>query len=117
VARGLYPLPRVAAVTHLVTLGRITTSIMGALYQFLPVAVGTPIRWRRLAEATFALHVPGVTLFVAGLLGSWPVGRTLGAAAFGTALLLFALNLAATLGATAADRRDVTWWGRPPTWS
>ena len=33
-------LPRVVAVTHLFTLAWITTSIMGALYQFLPVALG-----------------------------------------------------------------------------
>lgn len=108
IALGLFPLPRVAAVTHLLTLGWITTSIMGALYQFLPVALAQPIRWQRLAHATFFLHVPGVALFVAGLLSNAPVTRTLGAALFGTALLLFALNLAATL--RRAETRDVTWW-------
>ncbi|MHB1168585.1 MAG: hypothetical protein ACYC28_04815, partial [Longimicrobiales bacterium] len=36
-AMGAYVSPRVAGVTHLFTLGWITTSIMGALYQFLPV--------------------------------------------------------------------------------
>ncbi|HEX9108791.1 MAG TPA: hypothetical protein VF832_16210 [Longimicrobiales bacterium] len=108
VALGLFPLPRVAAATHLFTLGWLTTSIMGALYQFLPVSLGEPIRWRRLAEATFWLHVPGVALFVAGLLGSWPVVRTAGAGLFGTALLLFALNLAATL--RRAEKRNLTWW-------
>jgi hypothetical protein len=108
IALGLFPLPRVAATTHLFTLGWLTTSIMGALYQFLPVSLGEPIRWRRLAEATFWLHVPGVALFVAGLLGSWPVMRTIGAGMFGTALLLFALNLAATL--RRAEKRNLTWW-------
>src|SRR5688572_26779770 len=43
-AQGLFPLPRVIAVTHLFTLGWITTSILGALYQFLPVALRVPIR-------------------------------------------------------------------------
>ncbi len=108
IARGLFPLPRVVAAPHLLTLGWITTSIMGALYQFLPVALGQPIRWLRLAHVTFFLHVPGVALFVAGLVLSAPLPRTAGAALFGTALLLFAANLAATL--RRAETRDATWW-------
>ena len=108
IARGLFPLPRVAAATHLLTLGWITTSIMGALYQFLPVALGQPIRSLRLAHATFFLHVPGVALFVTGLVLNAPLPRTAGAALFGTALLLFVGNLAATLA--RAEKRDATWW-------
>ncbi len=108
IALGLFPLPRVAAATHLLTLGWITTSIMGALYQFLPVALSQPIRWQRLAHVTFLLHVPGVALFVTGLVLNAPLPRTVGAALFGTALLLFAGNLAATL--RRAQQRDATWW-------
>ncbi len=108
IARGLFPLPRVAAATHLLTLGWITTSIMGALYQFLPVALAQPIRWQRLGHVTFFLHVPGVALFVTGLLLNAPLPRTAGAALFGTALVLFAGNLAATL--RRAEQRDATWW-------
>ncbi len=108
VAQGLFPLPRVAAVTHLFTLGWITTSILGALYQFLPVALGTPVRSERMAHATFALHVPGVALFVAGLLLGRPAVMMAGAACFGTGLLLFVGNLAATL--RRAPQRGLTWW-------
>lgn len=108
VAQGLFPLPRVAAVTHLFTLGWITTSILGALYQFLPVALGTPVRSERLAHATFVLHVPGVALFVAGLLLGRPAAMMVGAACFGTGLLLFVGNLAATL--RRAPQRGLTWW-------
>ncbi|HET9983782.1 MAG TPA: hypothetical protein VFQ38_09345 [Longimicrobiales bacterium] len=107
-AAGLFPLPRVAAVTHCFTLGWITTSILGALYQFLPVALGVPIRSRRLAHATFALFVPGLALFVAGLAAGRPAVLVPGAALFGTALLLFAGNLAATL--RRATERGLTWW-------
>jgi hypothetical protein len=106
-ARGGYADPRVAAVTHLFTLGWITTSIMGALYQLLPVALGGRFPSRRLGHLTFALHVGGVSLFVCGL----ATGRTgmvvAGAATLGTGLLLFAAHLAAAL--RSSTRRDTTW--------
>lgn len=105
---GAYLSPRVAGVTHLFTLGWITTSIMGALYQFLPVALGHPIRSVRLAHVTFALYVPGLAAFVTGLVLIESVVMLAGAATFGTGILLFAGNLAATLH--VAKRRDVTWW-------
>jgi hypothetical protein len=107
-AEGLYLTPRVAALTHLFTLGWITTSIMGALYQFLPVALARPIRSVRAAYATLLLYVPGLVGFVAGLaLGRSPL--MIGAALLMTGgLLVFLWNLAATL--KSAVRRDVTWW-------
>ncbi len=71
-ARGLSLAPTVVAVTHLFTLGWITTSIMGALYQFLPVALGTPIGSVRLAHASFGLHVAGSPCSSPG----WPGPRS-----------------------------------------
>jgi hypothetical protein len=108
IARGLFPLPRVAAVTHLFTLGWITTTILGALYQFLPVALQTPIRSERLAHLTFVLYAPGLALFVGGLLLGRQAPMLAGAALFGTGLLLFVGNLAATL--RRARERNLTWW-------
>ncbi len=108
VAAGWYPSARVAAVTHLFTLGWITTSIFGALYQFLPVALGRPIRSTVLAHATFALFVPGLLGFVGGLFAGVMPLMLAGAAAFGTGVFLFAANLGATLA--VAERRDLTWW-------
>jgi hypothetical protein len=107
-ARGYFLAPRVAAVTHLFTLGWMTTSIMGALYQFLPVALDRPIRSLRVAHATFLLYVPGLLAFVTGLATARSTLMLVGAATFGTGLLLFIGNLAATL--KSAARRDVTWW-------
>jgi hypothetical protein len=107
-ARGLYLSPRAAAVTHLFTLGWITTSIMGALYQFIPVALGVGIRSVRLGYVTFALYVPGLAAFVAGLFMGWRDVMLAGAVLFGTGTLCFAVNLAATL--RRSRRRDVTWW-------
>ena len=108
VAQGLFPLPRVVAVTHLFTLGWITTTIMGALYQFLPVALQVPIRSQRLAHVSFALYVPGLTLFVGGMLAGSHRMLLPGAALFGTGLLLFAGNLSASL--RRAPDRNLTWW-------
>jgi hypothetical protein len=107
-AAGAFVSPRVAGVTHLFTLGWITTSIMGALYQFLPVALGEPIPSVRLAHATFGLYVPGLSAFVVGLVTSTHAVTLVGAASFGAGILLFAGNLAGAL--KAARRRDVTWW-------
>jgi hypothetical protein len=108
IAAGAYPAPVVVAVTHLFTLGWITTSIMGALYQFLPVALGQPIRSVGLAQVTFTLWVPGLLLFVIGLLLGLERMMLAGALLFGSAILLFAVNLGVTLH--RAKRRDVTWW-------
>ena len=107
-AAGAFPSPRVVGVTHLFTLGWITTSIMGALYQFLPVALGEPIRSVRAAHLGFCLYVPGFTGFVTGLLFGSTTLLTLGALPLGAGVLVFAVNLGATL--RRAPRRDVTWW-------
>ncbi len=107
-AGGGFLAPRVVAVTHLFTLGWITTSIMGALYQFLPVALGESIRWPGLARATLAIYAPGLALFVGALVFYRPDLIVIGASAFGMGILLFIMNLVATLH--RARTRDVTWW-------
>jgi hypothetical protein len=106
-ADGAFPLPRVAAVAHLFTLGWITTAIQGALYQFLPVALGTPIRSERLAGATGIAYAVGLSLFLAGLATMTTAVMLGGAVLFGMALLGFVGNLAATL--RRAPERGFTW--------
>jgi len=107
-ARGAFLAPRVVATAHLFTLGWITTSILGALCQFLPVALGARIRSERLAHAGFVAYVPGVALFAGGLATGHATVMIAGAAPMAAALLLFAANLAATL--PKARRRGLTWW-------
>ena len=107
-AGGAYLLPRVVAGTHLFTLGWITTSIMGALYQFLPVALGESIRWPGVARAALWLYVPALLAFVTGLALYRTPLIIAGASGSAAVLLLFAANLAATL--RRARQRDVTWW-------
>ncbi len=67
-ARGAFLTPRVIAVTHCFTLGWITTSIFGALYQLYPVALGVPARSIRVAHVTFWALLSGTALLV---VGSW----------------------------------------------
>ena len=105
---GAYPSFQVIGMTHLFTVGWITTSIMGALYQFMPVALGQPIRSVRLAHVSFGLYVIGLPLFVAGLVFGRLGVMTAGGVTFGSGLIVFLANFAATLA--AARRRDVTWW-------
>lgn len=107
-AAGFYPSRAVVGVTHLFTLGWITTSIMGALYQFVPVALGEPIRSVRWGHVTFGLYVPGLALFVAGMSFGATSAMLAGAVMFGVGVLIFAVNLGATL--YRSRRRDVTWW-------
>lgn len=106
-AAGAFTDPGLLATTHLFTLGWIGTSIMGALYQFLPVALGSGVRWVRLTHLTFGLWTAGVAVFVVGL-ATTGVFLLAGAGLLGTAILLFAANLAATLPGT--ERRGLTWW-------
>lgn len=107
-AAGAFAAAPVIAVTHLVTLGWITTTIMGALYQMLPTALGCEIRWRVLAWVTGTLHLLGLLGFVTGLWVGWPSFVAGGGVGVGIALAMFALNLAMTL--PRATTRDLTWW-------
>ena len=69
-AAGRFLAPRVLAVTHLYTLGVITASIFGALYQFYPMSLGAGARSVRVGMAgAWSLHL-GVALLAAGL-GLW----------------------------------------------
>lgn len=65
-ASGNYLTPHVLAVAHALTLGVITTTIFGALYQFFPGALGVELRSVRVAHLSFAVHVMGTALLVGG---------------------------------------------------
>src|SRR5688572_16133312 len=66
-AAGRFLSPHVLAVTHLFTLGVITASIFGALYQFYPMSLGAAARSVRVGVAgAWLLHL-GVALLVSGL--------------------------------------------------
>lgn len=107
-AHGRFFLPRVVALVHLFTLGWIVLSIFGALCQFLPVAVGRPMRWPALAHASFVAQALGVAGFEVALLAN---SRTLLLFAGFTltfAFVAFGVNLVATL--RRARERGFTFW-------
>jgi hypothetical protein len=108
-AAGLYVMPRVAGITHLFTLGWLTTTIFGALYQLLPVALGAPVASVRAGHASFWTFAPGVGLFAAGIAFSSTVLHHTGIALISLGILLLVANVGASLA--SASRRDTTWVG------
>ena len=106
-AIGAYPSPHVAGITHLFTLGWITTTIFGALAQLLPVALGAPIRSTRVGHAGFFTFAPGAGIFAAGLATSSLMLEHTGIALITIGIILEVGNIAATL--PRAKNRDVTW--------
>jgi hypothetical protein len=106
-ASGSYPSPRVAGVTHLFTLGWLTTTIFGALYQLLPVALGAPIRWPRMGHASFWTFAPGAGLFACGVAENSTMLHHGGIALVTTGIVLAIVNIGATL--PRARSRDATW--------
>ncbi len=76
-ASGSFLDPRALGLTHLFTLGWITTIIMGVLYQIFPAMLGVGARSLRVARFSFAAQVLGTGTLVAGLvLGSRAVQST-----------------------------------------
>lgn len=106
-AQGAYPSPHVAGITHLFTLGWLTTTIFGALCQLLPVALGAPVRSTRVGHAAFATFAPGAGLFAVGVAASSTVLHHVGIALVAAGVLLAVGNFAASL--PRARTRDVTW--------
>lgn len=106
---GMYVMPRVAGVTHLFTLGWLTTTIFGALYQLLPVALGAPIKSVRTGHVSFWTFAPGVGLFAAGVASSNTMLHHAGIGLITIGILLLVGNIGASLAGTRS--RDTTWAG------
>jgi len=58
---GFYYHPRMVAIVHLVTLGWITSSILGAVYMIGPMALRMPMPARAADRWAFGLFVTGVS--------------------------------------------------------
>jgi hypothetical protein len=68
---GHYYHPHILALTHTVTLGWITLTIMGASYQLIPIVLQRPIWSERLARWQFVLLVVGII----GMVGHFFIGQ------------------------------------------
>lgn len=90
------------AVTHLGTLGLLGATMLGALYQLIPVLGGRPVPAARLAHLVHALFVGGLGALVARFLGAPEGFAWTGAAALALALLLFLGPVAAGLARAPA---------------
>jgi hypothetical protein len=100
------------AALHLLTLGTLVASAMGASAQLLPVATRQPLRSVRAVAALWWLHAPGVVLLVLGMGFVQPRLMAWGAAVVLAALLWWALLLAANLrGAHGMPGVRLHGWG------
>lgn len=70
---GHYYHPRVLALTHAITLGWITMSILGASYQLIPIVLQRPLWSERLARWQLGVLLIGVIGMIAHFwIGTWP---------------------------------------------
>lgn len=106
-ASGSFLSPRVAGVTHLFTLGWLTMTIFGALYQLLPGALGAPIRWPKLGHAGFWTFAPGAGLFACGVAENSAMLHHAGIGLVAIGVVCAVMNIGMTLA--GARSRDVTW--------
>jgi Cytochrome C and Quinol oxidase polypeptide I len=100
---GHYYQPRLLALTHTVTLGWITLTIMGASYQIVPIVLGRPIWSERLARWQLALTAAGI----AGMVAHFFIGQWSGLL---WAAGLVTLGVSAHLVNTALTVRGLTQW-------
>jgi predicted outer membrane lipoprotein len=90
--------PALLGLTHLLTLGFIGLTMLGAVLQMLPVVAGAPVR-RPVLIATFvhALGTGGIVLLCYGLIFTAPLALQIALPTLGTAFLLFSVLIVITL--------------------
>jgi hypothetical protein len=71
---GHYYHPRILALTHMLTLGWITLTILGASYQLIPIVLNQPVWSERLGRWELGL----TTLGVAGVVGHFAIASSSG---------------------------------------
>ncbi|MHB1500540.1 MAG: hypothetical protein ACYCYK_05130 [Candidatus Dormibacteria bacterium] len=85
--------PKIFALTHLVVLGFVTMTIMGALYQLFPVALQAALAVPSIGRWNFVMYTAGVSGFVPSFYYDW----TPGVALFGSLAVAGIVVFAATL--------------------
>ncbi len=90
--------PRVLALVHIVTLGWLTMTIMGASLQLIPVIVVAPLRGVRFIHWQYPLFVGGVLLLVSGFWWMLPWLLITG----GSLIILAVIHHVGVIGVTLA---------------
>ena len=101
--------PSTLALVHLGTLGFLAMTMMGALYQLIPVVAGTSVPAVRAAYGVHAAFVVGVVALVARFLGAPAFSAHVAVGALGLALAGFLAPVAVAL--VRAPVRTPTVWG------
>lgn len=100
---GFYITPRVLFLVHLVTLGWITMTVIGASLQLVPVVLQVRVWSERLAGWVFYLYLPGLLLMLYGFWTSdsaWLIGGGLVLAA---AAVIYLVLMVGTLASAVSE--------------
>lgn len=88
--------PHVLVLVHLVTLGWLTMTIMGASLQLVPVIVVAPLRATRFIRYQYPMYVSGVVLLLGGFWWMQPWLMVIGGTVIGLAIVHYVVILAMT---------------------
>jgi hypothetical protein len=104
--------PHMVALAHLWLPGFLLSASLGAMYQLMPVVLGTPLRGGGAAAWThLGLHAAGIVLLVSGFAAARFELGALGGAFVSAGVLLFAPAVLRTFA--ASSRRDAAAWSFP----
>lgn len=96
--RGHHFQPKLLSITHIITLGWITMTIFGALFQLIPVVLQVKLFSETLAEIQFWIFLLGVfTLAYSFWFFTIDLPLTLGASLINLAVIIFLINIIVTL--------------------
>ncbi len=90
-----YSSPVLLPMTHLLTLGWITMTIMGAMFQLVPVITERNLYSESIARVTFYIYLAGVAWLVYAFAANVPAEP--GAGIVGIAIILFLIDAAMTI--------------------
>lgn len=101
--------PALLAITHLLTLGFVTMSMMAALLQMLPVLAGSAVKQPRLVA--WLVHAPlsaGTLLLAIGFASGWKIALLASLPLLAWAVLAFILIAASSLARNAARNATIS---------
>ena len=100
---GFWLAPDLLLMTHVLTLGFLTMTVIGASLELLPAALGVARRLDRLAGLVYYPYVLGVALLLIGFATSSAGAQVVGGALLAVAIVLYLAVLIATLSAATID--------------